>query len=145
MSFSKEVEAATKKANAKLEKVANDTFKRLGTLLVERTPIGDVTLWSRNPPEGYRPGTMVNSWFAGYGSPANESQREPNTNGATSLANINLVSKDAAGQVAYIINPTPYANRIEYDTWSTQAPAGIVRRTAAEFAHIVRVTVNGIK
>ena len=145
MSFAADVKKFTEKTKGKNRDVVVKTFVSLGTLIVSRAPIGDHTLWQSGPGDDYIPGTLANSWNAGIGSGSGAKMRGPNPTGAESLANINNVSKSVAGKVAFIVNPAPYANRIEYEGHSTQAPAGMARRTAAEFKHLVAVAVNGTK
>lgn len=38
-----------------------------------------------------------------------------------------------AGSVVYLTNNVPYINRLEYEGWSQQAPAGMVRVSIARF------------
>lgn len=118
-------------------------FKRLGTLIVNCTPVGDRTLWQSPAPAEYRPGSLVNNWFAGIGEPGALTARGHNVNGADSLSQINAISKRAPGKLAYIANPLPYARRVEYG-WSTQAPSGMVRISVAEFQQIVRRAVADV-
>ena len=145
MSFSGDVGKFAKNTKADTREVVSKTFMRIGTLIVERNPVGDITTWQSKPPKDYRPGSMVNSWFSSIGSLGNESMRAPNTTGAQSLANINMVAGKAPGNIAVLYNVAPYANRIEYAGHSGQAPAGFVRRTVAEFQSIVKVSVNAVK
>lgn len=143
MSFFKSVSKWTVNTKRKRDEVITLVFKRLGTLIVNRTPIGDRTLWSQPAPAGYRPGSLANNWFAGIGEPGALSRRQYNVNGADSLSQINTVSRSAPGKLAYIANPLPYARRVEYG-WSTQAPSGMVRISVAEFQQIVRKAVSDV-
>src|SRR5579872_4094023 len=70
----------------------------------EYTPIGNPNLW--HPPywpKNYVPGTLKASW-------------EMSTEGNTIT----------------ILNKQPYAYRVEYGQWSTQAPEGMMRRAVME-------------
>ena len=145
MSFSSDINKFTAKTKADTNEVIAKTFMRIGTLIVERTPVGDITSWKGPAPKDYRPGSLVNSWFSRVGSPSTENMRSSNTSGAQSLANINRVAARAAGNVVVLYNVAPYANRIEYAGHSGQAPTGFVRRTVEEFQQIIKVTVNGVK
>ena len=50
-----------------------------------------------------------------------------------------------AGQTIFITNSLPYAYRLEYDGWSRQAPAGMVRVTVVEFAQRFERAVRAAK
>lgn len=143
MSFSRDVSKWTAKAKRQRDEVITLVFKRLGTLIVNRTPVGDRTLWQSPAPADYRPGSLVNNWFAGIGEPGSLSRRGHNVNGVDSLSQINAISKAAPGKLAYIANPLPYARRVEYG-WSTQAPQGMVRISVAEFQRIIRKAVQDV-
>lgn len=195
MSFSDDVKKFNETAKTNMEEAVRAVFVRIGTVIISRTPVGDISLWALNEGlgldslkqpqvvtkamvklpgrfnlkkfgaaanfvepsnfkfrfkagkteyEDYRPGTLVNSWFSGVGEvPPELKVRERNVNGATSLANLEQTSKAITGKIAYFVNPAPYARRIEFG-WSTQAPEGMVRRTAAEYQKIVKVVANGI-
>lgn len=48
------------------------------------------------------------------------------------------------GGVTYMTNGLPYAQRLEFDGWSDQAPAGMVRISAQEFGQYVRKAVASV-
>jgi hypothetical protein len=48
------------------------------------------------------------------------------------------------GGVTYMTNGLPYAQRLEFDAWSDQAPAGMVRISAQEFGQYVRKAVASV-
>lgn len=88
------------------------TFKEAGQELLkriqERTPVGDPTLWKWPAHADYVPGTLKASW--------------------TSTIEDNTIN---------IENSTPYAYRVEYGSWSTQAPAGMMRISLLEWPTIL--------
>ena len=45
---------------------------------------------------------------------------------------------ELAGNVVYLTNNLPYAQRLEYEGWSKQAPAGMVRVNMARIADIMK-------
>jgi hypothetical protein len=49
------------------------------------------------------------------------------------------------GTVIYITNSLPYARRLEYEAWSKQAPAGMVRVTLTEYAQIIKIALEKAK
>lgn len=157
MSFISDINKWVEKAKTDRDTVVTEVFQNIGTAIVSRTPVGDVSLWTSlkttsdagpiQPvaPDGYRPGTLANNWFAGFGEPGEPTLRPHNVNGSQSLANISNIAKEFPGKVAYIVNPAPYANRIEYGGHSSQRPNGMVRVTVADFQQIVKVAVNGVE
>ena len=62
---------------------------------------------------------------------------DPDGMAATDAA-IDAVMAFPTGGVTYLSNALPYAYRLEYDGWSKQAPAGMVRLTAREFDDAVQ-------
>lgn len=50
-----------------------------------------------------------------------------------------------AGTVCYFVNNLPYAARLEYESWSKQAPAGMVGITVEEFDTFFKKAVAELK
>lgn len=48
------------------------------------------------------------------------------------------------GSTFYITNSLPYAKRLEYDGYSKQAPAGMVRVTVVEYGQIIQQVIRAI-
>lgn len=143
MSFEAQTKRWAMKAKKRKDAIVSTSFKRLGTLVASRTPIGDISIWNSAPPEGYRPGTLVNNWFAGVGEPTTFDLRPPNVTGADSLSQIDAAALIAPGKLMYISNPTPWGRRVEYG-WSTQAPQGMVRISVRDFQRIVKQAVSSV-
>lgn len=140
MGFGKDILKWGEKTKERRDEVISAVFKRLGTLIVRRTPIGDITLWQNAPAEDYRPGSLANNWFAGIGEPSGFGLNPANPSAVDSLSQINAASLIAPGKLMYIANPLPYARRIEYG-WSTQAPQGMVRVSVRDFPKLVKQAV----
>lgn len=136
--FGQQMQRWVSKTKKTYRQVIFDAFVMLGKVLIERTPVGDPSLWKRPAPPGYEPGRLVNNYFASLGSPLTGVRRVQDVSGTGSLTQIKAIAKIAAGKVAYIVNPTPYAKRIEFAGWSSQAPAGMVRLAAAQFPSFIR-------
>lgn len=143
MGFGKDVLNWSKRTKERRDEVVSTVFKRLGTLIVRRTPIGDITLWQRAPAEGYRPGSLANNWFAGVGEPAGFARNPANPSAVDSLSQINAAALVAPGKLMHIANPLPYARRVEYG-WSTQAPQGMVRISVRDFTKLVKQAVADV-
>lgn len=134
--------AKTKGRNAAMvEAVALEMSKRL----IMRTPVGDPSLWKRPPPPGYKGGQAKANWFSTVGSPSSTvaiGLIDPS--GAVSIARAIAASKQAAGNIFYIVNGLPYMRKLEYGH-STQAPNGMVRLTVAEFRLAVKLALGSIR
>jgi hypothetical protein len=105
---------------------------------VERSPVGQPALWKdpTNAPAGYVGGRFRANWNFSVGAP-DESITESTDKGRGAREAARALST-SAGSVVYFTNGLPYAKRLEYEAWSTQAPAGMVRVSAAEFDEYVR-------
>ncbi|WP_338762004.1 hypothetical protein [Massilia sp. METH4] len=125
------------RAGGNARTVVRKTMLDLGTAMVERTPVGDPLTWQQPAPAGYAGGRARGSWAYGYGNTAQAD--EVDASGAASLARIagGVEAHDPLG-VHYITSTLPYMRRLEYDGWSSQAPAGMVRVTIREFQEFVR-------
>lgn len=117
-------------------KVVNTTVVDMFNKIVDRTPVGNPSLWKYPAPKGYNPGTLKASWGIDYntnGAIRNDKGQfaTPNTVGGISFR-VNSPSR----QDATIYNIQPYAQRVETG-WSTQAPAGMMRITIKEYVSIL--------
>jgi hypothetical protein len=95
--------------------------------------------------KGYVGGRFRGNWQTSVGSAATGAidQVDPSGRGTMAAAAAALASFQA-GPPIYIMNNLPYGTRLEYEGWSKQAPAGMVRITVAEFNDIVRRVVGGL-
>jgi len=89
------------------EKVLHEACQILYQNIVDRTPVGDPSLWKWPAHKNYTPGTLKASWTIEFGN--------------------NEVT---------IENLQPYAYRVETG-YSTQAPAGMMRISLKEFQSII--------
>jgi hypothetical protein len=92
-----------------------------------------------NAPPGYVGGRFRGNWLVSIGSPLiGEIDRvDPSGNDTIAAARAVLQSL-VAGTPIFIVNNLPYGPRLEYESWSKQAPAGMLRITVAEFQDIVQ-------
>lgn len=123
-------------------KTINNTLLQMYKKIVERTPVGDPSLWNWPAHKDYHPGTLRKSWTISF----NGVQRNVTGQFASSaqvLGNNGLSFKIGNGktQVAVISNPMPYAQRVETG-WSTQAPQGMMRITIAEYTSLLEVNAT---
>ena len=114
-SFAKRINKSKGKFELFVQKLAVEIDKRL----VFRSPVDT--------------GRFRANWVVGNGS-INGNTKESFT-AANNSIEINSIKVN--GQIIYITNSLPYANRLEYG-YSKQAPQGMVRITAVEANQIAR-------
>jgi hypothetical protein len=147
-------------AQRKLRNQADRAFRALvleaGARIIFRTPVGNPDDW-KVPRKGYVGGRARSNWHTSVGSPkftadelkageggrgeaaitsfpatgAHRMRGGPSANKAVMELIRNGNSADA-GDVVFVTNGLPYIKRLEYESWSKQAPAGMVRVTLAE-------------
>lgn len=118
------------------EKVVNETLLEMYKRVVDRTPVGNPALWKFQAPKDYTPGTLKKSWQLSFGG-----MRDQGTGRFVSTQSIvgkHGISFQVRGgnKTAFIYNKQPYAERVE-NGWSTQAPAGMMRITIAEYTMLI--------
>lgn len=120
-------------------KIVNATALQMYKKIVDRTPVGNPLLWHPpKAPKDYVPGTLKASWQISF------SGQQRNIQGQYSTAQqiiqgygLSLKINDTDRNKSITIsNPQPYAQAIETG-WSTQAPAGMMRVTVAEYSGIL--------
>lgn len=135
LDLSKFAAKAGKNADAVVKKVVLD----MGRRIVERSPVGDPSLWESDAPPGYVGGRFRGNWQYSLNSPSTGTLPDIDPSGRATVSRIGASIPDkAAGHVHYLTNNLPYALRLEYVAWSSQAPNGMVGITVAEYASIVR-------
>lgn len=111
------------------EKTINATVLNMYKKIIDRTPIGNPALW--HPPywpKNYTPGKLKAAWTISLNGD------ETKTLGIGSLG-LNINSLSSNKKIA-ISNDQPYVQRVE-NGWSTQAPAGMMKVTVAEYTDIL--------
>lgn len=87
--------------------------------------------------QGYVGGRFRANWNVSYGT-ADESVSEA-TDKARAIAEAAKALSLPIGGITWMTNGLPYAYRLEYEGWSKQAPAGMVRISSTEFGdHVAR-------
>lgn len=134
-------EKAPDRARTVVRKVAGDALTRL----VQRTPVGNPTLWKSKPPAGYVGGRLRANWNTSIGAPnLTTTLARDQVGSATITRGLSIVGASDGEAAIYITNSLPYAREIEYEGHSRQAPAGMVRITVAEFQAFVDNAVKGL-
>jgi hypothetical protein len=132
-----------RKFAVKADERANNVTKKIifdiSTALVLKSPVGDPKYWKRKPPPGYVGGRFRGNWQYGTNAISHITTSPIDKSGSQTIGRIvGAVPKRVLGDVHYITNSLPYANRLE-EGWSwRQAPQGMVQVTILEFDPIVR-------
>lgn len=114
------VDKASKTADAEVRKICLD----LVTGIVLKTPVDT--------------GRARANWFTSIGSPSVSVTASTDPSGSSSISSaLGAISK-ATGNVLWITNNLPYIYRLEFEGWSKQAPAGMVRVTINDIARQLR-------
>lgn len=144
--FSIPLAQLAEKAKLDLETVARKATADLFRAVVLRSPVDT--------------GRFRANWNVSYGQPDLTTTAEVDTHAkrlkdggikvdfSKQVANKGRGLQEAAkplglpvGGIVFLSNGLPYAKRLEYDSWSKQAPAGMIRISAAEFDTYVREAV----
>ncbi len=128
------IDAWVKKAQAGINDAIVLAATNLVSNIVKGTPVGDPSTWAKSPPDDYIAGTARGNWIAsinGYTASFNElgytrSEEEV-------ISDAVAMIESSIGQTFYLTNSAPYINRLEYEAWSNQAPAGMVRLNVSQF------------
>lgn len=143
MSFKGQLEAFAAKTKANMDQVTRKVILDIGTRIVERTPVGDATLWKSSPPKGYVGGRARGSWQYGFNSPAGGDPNVIDKTGSISMARIESAMNPIPA-LHFISSNLVYMPRLE-NGWSKQAPSGMVELVKVEFSGIVDLAVQGVK
>ncbi len=138
MSFALDLSKFAAKAKDNMDAVVRKTVLDIGARIVEKSPVGDATLWQSPPPPGYVGGRFRANWQYAFASVPVGDLPDIDPTGAMSISRISTGLNSAPGAgIHYLCNNLPYAKRLE-DGWSSQAPAGMVGLTVLEFQAVVK-------
>lgn len=138
MSFTLDIRNINKRVKANADQVVRGTLAGISNRIIKRTPVGNPSIWKDKPPKGYIGGSLRGSWQATINQ-AEAPIKIPtiDADGASTVIKASGIANNyKVGQTFYLINPLPYAYRVEFG-WSQQAPAGMVRTSIAETQQII--------
>lgn len=145
IAFAKMLKAAGDKAELVVKKSAFEVMNAVE----EKSPVGDPTLWDESSlpaPPGYTGGRFRANWNLSIGSIDASTTEDIDKTGEAALARAQgKIEGYKMGDKVFITNSLPYAQRLEYEGWSSQAPGGMVRITAMEFEQYVREQAAKLK
>ena len=136
--YLKSMKANEQKALEASEKIINATVLQMYKNIIDRTPVGNPSLWSYPAPKGYDPGTLKASWHISFGSNMRNTKGQFTSGSQLSgSGGLSLKVKGSdTNQTVSIYNNQLYAQRVE-NGWSTQAPQGMMRISVAEYTSIL--------
>jgi len=122
VSFSADIEGFAKRAGASVDETLRAVALELFGSVIKDTPVDT--------------GRAKGNWQTALGAPA--SGEIDRLGDGAALAEVRSVSAQFGGdKTIFLTNNLPYIRRLEYDGWSDQAPAGMVRKNVARIQSIV--------
>lgn len=144
MTFALDLKKFADKTDARVNAIVRKIVIDVGTSVVLKSPVGDANYWKSPAPAGYVGGRFRGNWQYGLGAINPATSEKTDASGQSTIsAIVGKVDETPAGQVHYITNSLPYADRLE-NGWSRQAPNGMVNLTALEFQPIVDAAAKAI-
>lgn len=143
--FALQISAWVEKTKGDLDQVTRYALTAIDKRIMFRSPVGDAKFWQHAPPKGYVGGRFRGNWQMSISAPAGGVLNTIDPSGSATLgAHASVVAIAKAGQVFYLMNNLPYAQRIERG-WSRRAPVGVVALVVVEWNNIVDDAVNGVR
>lgn len=140
--FAKVLEKAGAKADAVVRAAGLEMLKRV----IDRSPVGDPSMWKAPAPKGYVGGRFKANWQVGIGNIDYSNSAVPDKSGSSAMTRgTSSITGFSMGARVFLTNSVPYAHRIEYNAWSNQASAGVVRLTVLEYQQIIKKVADQIK
>jgi len=141
--FALDISKFIAKAKANGEQVVQKVGADVLASVVDKTPVGDPSLWKSKPPKGYVGGRLRANWNVSFGAPdISTTTTVDAAGGATKSRGVEIIAQWDGQADIYVMNSLPYVRPIEYEGHSLQAPAGMVRITVAEFQTFVAEAVE---
>jgi len=127
MSFELDINAFCEKVKGNADKVVRATVISMARSIMERSPIGNPSLWMHPAPPGYVGGTFRANWQLGVNEAPKEEIQGTDAEGERTLRKImSGIPKEAAGNIFYLVNNLPYAWPIENGHSTKQAPKALL-------------------
>lgn len=131
--FALDIAKFVQKAKGNAEQVVQKVGADLLASVVQRTPVGNPSLWKSKPPKGYVGGRLRGNWNVSFGAPDLGTTTATDASGQATIGRgTSILVQWKEGDI-YLMNSLPYVREIEYEGHSSQAPAGMVRVTVTDF------------
>lgn len=128
MTFSSDLNRIIKKTNGKFDRLFQAVTVEALSSVVRLSPVDT--------------GRFRGNWQTSANSPESGTLNVIDKSGVeTILRGKNAANQLKSGQVSYVVNNLPYAERLE-NGWSQQAPQGMVKRTAKRLKKNIQAEAN---
>lgn len=129
MSFTLHLKKITDKAGANADLVVRKVAIDILSSVVNKSPVDT--------------GRFRGNWQLSIGNVDSTINSADDKTGAGAIAKGSAeLAGFKSGKTIFISNSLPYAHRLEYDSWSRQAPQGMVRLTVIEFKRMLRTSLK---
>lgn len=151
--FAAEFAKMLRVAGDKAEMVVKKSALSVLSAIEIKSPVGDPETWLyfhpqkktyvdfllyRDPPPGYTGGQFRANWNLSIEAVDTSTTEDKDPSGKAAIKRAQgRIESYKLGDRIFITNSLPYAYRLEYEGWSSQAPQGMVRITALEFEKYV--------
>lgn len=144
MSFELDLRAFIEKAKGNADQVVKKVGIDMLAKIVDRSPVGNPSLWQNPPPPGYVGGRFRGNWQVTFNAPATAELNRIDANGSsTKAAGAAVIAAYQSGiNSIWLTNTVPYAMALEFGHSHIQAPQGMARITAAEFQQFINNAVR---
>lgn len=142
--FADKVKAFADKAEKRKGLTMRESILLLTRQFVDRSPVGDPSLWASKPDRNYRPGTFKANWQGGDGAINFTVTDDADPSGEISMVSVaSKIPSTFDGTPFYITNSVPYAYAIEHG-WSKQAPSGVVALARLSWQNTVDIAATSV-
>lgn len=141
-SWGDKIRQVAQKRGVSTEKMVKSVAIQGMNTAIKMTPVGNESLWKSPAPDWYSGGHMRSNWRATINKVDYVIKNGVDYSG-TYVQAISDVAGFKLGDIVYFTNPVPYSLRIEYDSWSSQAPNGIVRPTIKAIKNAINKEIKG--
>lgn len=144
--FSLQLQRFIEKAGDNVDQVVRKSALQVAQSVIMKSPVGDPTKWKSKPPPGYVGGRLRANWNVAFGriDPLTTPSTDKSGAKTTDRIRIQLNGWTVESGDIYITNSLPYAIPVEYGHSKSQAPAGMVRITVAEWNGFVAQAANEV-
>lgn len=125
--FGKAMDDARAKFVKQVDQVRRGAIFELFSLVITTTPVDK--------------GFLRGAWQTQVNSPNLGSISRPDKSGQLAILEV-LENMGKLGDTVFFTNTMPYARRIEYDSWSQQAPQGMLRVNILRWDQIVESKIK---
>lgn len=142
--FSGDFREFTRKTLERADRLIRAVGIKTFSAIIKDTPVGDPDLWRSAPPEGYVGGRLRANWQCSLFAPDLTTTASTDHQGSIGRMQETVLPANRH-DVLWLSNSLSYAERIEFEGWSTQAPHGMIRRNVARIKRIISGELRKLK